>query len=116
MKLEKDIKTSGLSRFLTEGTRPKDSQKRLCPAHLDSQRNSRRIDPTASGPAHRAGGTRELDAAADIIMIESEGITDTDVAARIIDGLGLEKVEGGFRTWWCDTSCCCSPAVSRWTF
>jgi phosphosulfolactate synthase (CoM biosynthesis protein A) len=41
---------------------------------------------------------RALDAGADIIMIESEGITEnvrtwrTDVVARIIDQIGLEKV------------------------
>ncbi|MPZ21822.1 MAG: phosphosulfolactate synthase, partial [Luteitalea sp.] len=41
---------------------------------------------------------RFLDAGAEIVMIESEGITEsvktwrTDVAARIIDALGLERV------------------------
>jgi hypothetical protein len=41
---------------------------------------------------------RVLDAGADIVMIESEGITEnvktwrTDVVARIIDALGLDKV------------------------
>jgi phosphosulfolactate synthase (CoM biosynthesis protein A) len=41
---------------------------------------------------------RFLDAGADLIMIESEGITEnvkrwrTDVAARIVDALGLERV------------------------
>jgi phosphosulfolactate synthase (CoM biosynthesis protein A) len=45
-----------------------------------------------------AQGERVLDAGADIIMIESEGITEsvnswrTDVAAAIIDKLGLDKV------------------------
>ncbi|HEY1361909.1 MAG TPA: phosphosulfolactate synthase [Xanthobacteraceae bacterium] len=45
-----------------------------------------------------AQAERALDAGADIIMIESEGITEnvsswrTDVVARIIDRLGLEKV------------------------
>ncbi|TDX63901.1 phosphosulfolactate synthase [Methylosinus sp. sav-2] len=45
-----------------------------------------------------AQAERALDAGADIIMIESEGITEnvtrwrTDVAARVIDSLGLEKV------------------------
>jgi phosphosulfolactate synthase (CoM biosynthesis protein A) len=45
-----------------------------------------------------AQAERALDAGADIIMIESEGITEnvtrwrTDVAARVIDKLGLEKV------------------------
>jgi len=44
-----------------------------------------------------AQAKRMIDAGADIIMIESEGITEsvttwrTDVAARIIDELGLEK-------------------------
>jgi phosphosulfolactate synthase (CoM biosynthesis protein A) len=42
--------------------------------------------------------TRHLEAGADMIMIESEGITEnvrswrTDVVARIVDGLGLERV------------------------
>ncbi len=41
---------------------------------------------------------RLLDAGADILMIESEGVTEnvktwrTDVVARIVDGLGLERV------------------------
>jgi len=45
-----------------------------------------------------AQGRRALDAGADIIMIESEGITEnvkswrTDVVARIINQLGLEQV------------------------
>ncbi|TIQ15577.1 MAG: phosphosulfolactate synthase, partial [Mesorhizobium sp.] len=45
-----------------------------------------------------AQARRALDAGADIIMIESEGITEnvtswrTDVVARIINELGLEKV------------------------
>ena len=45
-----------------------------------------------------AQARRVLEAGADIIMIESEGITEnvsqwrTDVAARIIDALGLEHV------------------------
>ncbi len=45
-----------------------------------------------------AQAERALDAGADIIMIESEGITEnvstwrTDVVARIIDALGLDKV------------------------
>jgi phosphosulfolactate synthase (CoM biosynthesis protein A) len=45
-----------------------------------------------------AQAERALDAGADIIMIESEGITEnvrtwrTDVVARIINQLGLEKV------------------------
>jgi phosphosulfolactate synthase (CoM biosynthesis protein A) len=45
-----------------------------------------------------AQASRALDAGADIIMIESEGITEnvktwrTDVVARIINQLGLEKV------------------------
>ncbi len=45
-----------------------------------------------------AQAKRVLEAGADIIMIESEGITEnvsqwrTDVAARIIDALGLERV------------------------
>jgi phosphosulfolactate synthase (CoM biosynthesis protein A) len=45
-----------------------------------------------------AQARRTLDAGADIVMIESEGITEnvkswrTDVVARIIDELGLEKV------------------------
>ena len=44
-----------------------------------------------------AQATRALDAGADIIMIESEGITEsvttwrTEVVARIIDALGLDK-------------------------
>ena len=44
-----------------------------------------------------AQATRALDAGADIIMIESEGITEsvttwrTEVVARIIDSLGLDK-------------------------
>ncbi|MGX9116116.1 phosphosulfolactate synthase [Mesorhizobium sp. BHbsci] len=45
-----------------------------------------------------AQARRALDAGADIIMIESEGITEnvtswrTEIVARIIDELGLEKV------------------------
>jgi phosphosulfolactate synthase (CoM biosynthesis protein A) len=45
-----------------------------------------------------AQGRRFLDAGADLLMIESEGITEnvsawrTDVAARLIDALGLEKI------------------------
>ena len=57
-----------------------------------------------------AQARRTLDAGADIVMIESEGITEnvktwrTDVVARIIDELGLEKVmfEGA------------DPAVFEW--
>jgi phosphosulfolactate synthase (CoM biosynthesis protein A) len=57
-----------------------------------------------------AQARRVLDAGADIVMIESEGITEnvrtrrTDVVARIIDELGLEKVmfEGA------------DPAVFEW--
>ncbi len=57
-----------------------------------------------------AQGERALDAGADILMIESEGITEnvgnwrTDVPARIIERLGLEKVmfEGA------------DPAVFEW--
>jgi phosphosulfolactate synthase (CoM biosynthesis protein A) len=43
-------------------------------------------------------GRRFLDAGADLLMIESEGITEnvrawrTDVIARVVDGLGLERV------------------------
>jgi len=57
-----------------------------------------------------AQARRTFDAGADIVMIESEGITEnvntwrTDAVARIIDGLGLEKVmfEGA------------DPAVFEW--